>query len=252
MSGSPLLQARGLHKRFGGLAAIDAVDIAVTQGELHALIGPNGAGKSTLAALLAGALQADAGDILLAGRSVSAAATHQRVALGLARSFQITSIFPQLSALDNVTLAVQASGARHLSLWRAREQALRERAEQCLLQVGLHAQAQRVAAHLAHGEQRKLELALALATGARVLLLDEPMAGLGAHEAQDMVALLARLKGELTMLLIEHDTDAVFRLADRITVLVNGKVIATDAPETIRADAQVRAAYLGDEHAGAA
>ncbi len=252
MSGAgALLEARGLHKRFGGLAAIDGVDLAVAPGELHALIGPNGAGKSTLAALLAGTLRADAGEILLEGKSVSAASAHQRVALGLARSFQITSIFAQLSALDNVTLALQAASARHLSLWRARETELRDNAQQCVEQVGLRAPAQRAAAHLAYGEQRKLELALALATGARVLLLDEPMAGLGEHEAQEMVALLARLKGERALLLIEHDMDAVFRLADRITVLVNGRVIASGAPEAIRTDAQVRAAYLGDEHAAA-
>jgi branched-chain amino acid transport system ATP-binding protein len=244
---SPVLQARGLHKHFGGIAAIDGVDLALAAGEVHALIGPNGAGKSTLAALLAGSLHADAGDIALAGRALTAAPTHQRVALGLVRSFQITSLFPELSALDNVALAAQAASARHFSFWRARGSALWERAQHCLQQVGLHAQAQRIAAQLAHGEQRKLELALALATGARVLLLDEPMAGMGEHEAQQMVALIARLKGEFSILLIEHDMDAVFRLADRISVLVAGKIIATGAPAQIRADAQVRAAYLGDE-----
>jgi branched-chain amino acid transport system ATP-binding protein len=243
------LRVRGLHKRFGGIAAVDGANLEIEAGELHALIGPNGAGKSTLVNLLAGALAADGGSILLDGEEIGGLPMHQRVARGLARSYQITSIFSALSVADNVALALQARSGATFSMWRPRMKvnALHTEVEAVLSQVELSPLADRLAARLAHGEQRKLELALALATGARIFLLDEPLAGMGEQEGQAMIELIARLKGAATVVLIEHDMDAVFRLADRISVLVAGKVIATGTEAAIRADAQVQAAYLGDE-----
>lgn len=244
------LRVRGLHKHFGGIAAVDGVDLEIEAGELHALIGPNGAGKSTLVNLLAGAIAADGGAILLDGTEIGPLPMHQRVARGLTRSYQITSIFGALSVADNVALALQARSGATFSMWRPRGGALRGEVDEVLARVELSELAERVASRLAHGEQRKLELALALATGAHIFLLDEPLAGLGEQEGQAMIELIARLKGAATVLLIEHDMDAVFRLADRISVLVAGKVIATGTGAAIRANAQVQAAYLGDEAQG--
>jgi branched-chain amino acid transport system ATP-binding protein len=247
----PLLAVAGLVKRFGGLLATDALDLTVAAGEIHAVIGPNGAGKTTLVAQLQGELAPDAGTLRFAGRDVTRLKPHQRAACGIARSFQITSIFLDLSALDNVALAVQAHAGHSFGMWTpARGQpALRAPARAALERVGLGARAEVRAANLAHGEQRQLELAMALATDPKLLLLDEPMAGMGPEDGARMVALIAALKGKHGVLLVEHDMDAVFALADRITVLVYGRAIATGTPAEIRADAAVRQAYLGDETA---
>jgi branched-chain amino acid transport system ATP-binding protein len=245
----PLLETRGLVKRFGGVLASDHVDLAVTAGEIHAVIGPNGAGKTTLVAEIAGELTPDEGVIRFAGEDVTRVPVHARSARGLARSFQVTSIFPELTALDNVALAVQAHAGSSFRFWRAArtERALRDPARAVLEEVGLGTRAGVVAASLSHGEQRQLEIAMALATGPRLLLLDEPMAGMGREESTRMVDLLKRLRGERTMLLVEHDMDAVWALADRISVLVYGKIIATGSPAAIRANADVARAYLGDD-----
>ncbi|XAH26077.1 ABC transporter ATP-binding protein [Xylophilus sp. GW821-FHT01B05] len=246
---SDLLQIDGLVKRFGGLTATDHAHLAVRQGEVHALIGPNGAGKTTLIHQLSGALAPDAGRIVFDGQDITALPMHQRVLRGLARSYQITTIFRRLSVLDNLALAVQARQGSSLRFWRpARaEHARYEEAAAVAERIGLGAQLQRSAGTLAHGEQRQLELGLALATRPRLLLLDEPMAGMGPDESERMVTLLQALRRETTLLLVEHDMDAVFRLADRISVLVFGKVIASGTPEQIRGNAEVQRAYLGDE-----
>jgi branched-chain amino acid transport system ATP-binding protein len=246
-----LLHTENLAKRFGGIVATDDVTLAITAGELHAVIGPNGAGKTTLIAQLSGQLTPDAGRIRFAGHDISALPMHKRSALGLARSFQITSLFLDLSVLDNVALAVQAHAGHSFRFWRnARsEKQLREPARAALARVGLSARENLPAAALSHGEHRQLELAMALAGNPRMLLLDEPMAGLGPEESARMVATLRALKKELTILLVEHDMEAVFALADRITVLVYGRVIASGAPSDIRANPQVRDAYLGEAEA---
>jgi branched-chain amino acid transport system ATP-binding protein len=248
----PLLETEGLTKRFGGVVATDGVSLAVQPGEIHAVIGPNGAGKTTLVAQLAGELAPDRGRIRFAGADITALPVHARSARGLARSFQVTSILRDFSVLDNVALAVQAHAGHSFRLWRdaRREAALRDPARAVLGEVGLAARAGVLAADLAHGEQRQLEIAMALATRPRLLLLDEPTAGMGPEESRQMVALLARLKRQRALLLIEHDMDAVFALADRITVLVYGRVIATGAPDEIVASREVREAYLGDWSAG--
>jgi len=250
---APLLAARGLVKRFGGILATDDLHIEIAPAEIHAVIGPNGAGKTTLIAQLVGELAPDAGSITLGGVDITRLPVHRRSHLGLARSYQITSVLRDLTALDNVAIAVQAHAGHSFRFWRpARaEAALREPARAALAQVGLADRAHVQAANLAHGEQRQLEIAMALATRPRMLLLDEPMAGMGVEESQRMVALLQTLKGRITILLIEHDMDAVFALADRITVLVYGRAIATGTPAEIRANPEVRQAYLGDEAAHA-
>jgi len=246
-----LLSVRGLRKRFGGLVATDGVDLEVADGETLAVIGPNGAGKTTLIAQLSGDLGPDAGAIRFAGEDVTALGAPARSHRGLARSFQVTSIFREFSALDNVALAVQAHAGHSFRFWRAAraERALREPAREVLARVGLAARAEVVAGALAHGEQRQLEIAMALATRPRLLLLDEPVAGMGIDESQRMVQLLRTLRGTHTMVLVEHDMDVVFALADRISVMVYGRVIATGAPEAIRANAEVRRAYLGEDPA---
>ena len=245
----PLLAVRGLRKRFGGLVATDGVDLEVVAGETLAIIGPNGAGKTTLIGQLSGDLRPDAGTITFAGDDVTALPAATRSHLGLARSFQITSIFRDFTALDNVALAVQAHAGHSFRFWRpARAEAMvREPARAILEQVGLAARADVLAGTLAHGEQRQLEIAMALATRPRLLLLDEPVAGMGLDESQRMVQLLRALRGRHTIVLVEHDMDVVWALADRISVLVYGRVIATGAPEAIRLNAEVRRAYLGEE-----
>jgi branched-chain amino acid transport system ATP-binding protein len=245
----PILTVHGLTKVFGGLVATNRVDLDVRHGETHAVIGPNGAGKTTLIAQLAGELAADAGTIHFAGRDVTGLSAPARSHLGLARSFQITSVFREFSALDNVALAVQAHAGHSFRFWRParHERALREPARATLERVGLADRADVTAATLAHGEQRQLELAMALATDARLLLLDEPMAGMGPDESQRMIRLLRTLKERHTILLVEHDMDAVFALADRISVMLYGSLIATGTPEEIRANAEVRRAYLGED-----
>ncbi len=245
----PLLRTDRLMKRFGGLVATDTVSIDVRPGEIHALIGPNGAGKTTLVGQLTGNLAADAGIIHFAGRDVTHLPTHARVRLGLARSFQITSVLREFTALENVALAVQAHAGhsfRFLADVR-RDETLRGPARLGLEAVGLGARADTLASVLSHGEQRQLEIAMALAGDPKLLLLDEPMAGMGVEESQRMIGFLRALKGKRAMLLIEHDMDAVFQLADRITVLVYGRAIASGTPDEIRANAEVRQAYLGDE-----
>jgi branched-chain amino acid transport system ATP-binding protein len=245
----PLLVVRGLRKRFGGLVATDGVDLDVAEGETLAIIGPNGAGKTTLIGQLAGNLSPDTGRIRFGGVDVTTLTAAARSHRGLARSFQITSIFRELSALDNVALAVQAHAGHSFRFWRParKEAALREPARAILEQVGLGLRADVLAGTLAHGEQRQLEIAMALATRPRLLLLDEPVAGMGPEESQRMVQLLRALRGRHTLVLVEHDMDVVWALADRISVLVYGRVIATGAPEAIRLNAEVRRAYLGEE-----
>jgi branched-chain amino acid transport system ATP-binding protein len=244
-----MLELRNLTKRFGGVVATDSVTLDVAQGEVHALIGPNGAGKTTLVGQISGSLATDTGKILFETADITAWREHQRVKLGLARSYQITSIFKRFSVRDNLALAVQARSGSSFSFWRpvAAEAALFDEARGIADQVGLSKKVGALASTLAHGEQRALEVGLALATRPRLVLLDEPMAGMGPEESQRMIALISRIRASVTVLLVEHDMDAVFRLADRITVLVNGRVIATGKPEAIRADAEVRRAYLGDE-----
>ena len=243
-----VLDVRGLSKHFGGVFANVDIDLAVSTGELHALIGPNGAGKTTLVAQLAGMLAPDAGRIIFEGREITRLAAHQRVRAGLARSFQITSIFPRFSVLDNLALAVLARSGTSFSFWRPlkNDSAIFEEASQLADDVGLADRETELAGALAHGEQRQLEVGLALATNPRMLLLDEPMAGLGPDESERIIAMLEGLKQQIALLLVEHDMDAVFRLADRISVLVSGRVIACGTPQEIRADAAVRKAYLGD------
>ncbi|WP_422000624.1 ABC transporter ATP-binding protein [Reyranella sp.] len=247
----PLLSTDRLIKRYGGLVATDTVSIDVRPGEIHALIGPNGAGKTTLVGQLTGNIAPDSGTIRFRGRDVTRLPTHARVRLGLARSFQITSVLGAFTALDNVALAVQAHAGhsfRFLADAR-RDERLREPARRGLADVGLAARADTPAAALSHGEQRQLEIAMALAGDPSLLLLDEPMAGMGVEESQRMVGFLQGLKGRRAMLLIEHDMDAVFQLADRITVLVYGRAIASGTPAEIRSNPDVRQAYLGEEAA---
>ena len=229
-------------------ATAPSISLDVARGELHAIIGPNGAGKTTLIGQLAGEIAPDSGRIMFDGADITARPIHGRSMLGLARSFQVTSLFRDFTALDNVALAVQAHAGHSFRFWRSarRERELREPAHAVLRRVGLEARADTVVARMSHGEQRQLELAMALASQPRLLLLDEPMAGLGPEESSRMVGTLRELKRELTILLIEHDMEAVFALADRITVLVYGRVIASGDPAAIRANAEVRQAYLGD------
>jgi branched-chain amino acid transport system ATP-binding protein len=244
-----ILAVQGLRKTFGALAATDGVSLEVREGETHAIIGPNGAGKTTLIGQLAGNLRPDAGQIRFAGEDVTRLSAPKRARMGFARSFQITSIYRDFTALDNVAIAVQAHAGHSFRFWRpAREERkLREPARRVLEEVGLGARADVLAANLAHGEQRQLEVAMALATRPRLLLLDEPVAGMGLEESQRMVQFLAGLKGRQTMILVEHDMDAVFTLADRISVLVYGRIIASGAPSEVRGNPEVRRAYLGEE-----
>jgi branched-chain amino acid transport system ATP-binding protein len=243
------LSVRDLRKQFGGVIATDQVTLDVVEGEVHALIGPNGAGKTSLIAQLSGSMLPDAGEIRFAGQDITRAPQHRRVRAGLARSFQITRLFKGFSALDNVALAVQARSGSSLSFWRPvlAETALFDEARALLDEVGLSARAATPASMLSHGEQRALEVGLALATRPRLLLLDEPMAGTGPEESERMVALIERVRRRATILLVEHDVDAVFRLADRVSVLVNGRVIASGEPAAVRSDPEVIVAYLGDE-----
>jgi branched-chain amino acid transport system ATP-binding protein len=244
-----LLTIEGLTKRFGGVIASENITLDVPRGELHAVIGPNGAGKTSLIGQLTGELTPDAGRIRFDGADITALPVYRRSQLGLARSFQITSLFLDFTALDNAALAVQAHAGHSFRFWRdaRREDELREPARAALARVGLAERADVLVANLSHGEYRQLEIAMGLATRPRMLLLDEPMAGLGPEESARMVRMLRELKQELTILLIEHDMEAVFALADRITVLVYGRVIASDTPQAVRANAEVREAYLGEQ-----
>jgi branched-chain amino acid transport system ATP-binding protein len=244
----PVLQVEALRKRFGGLLVTDDLTLDVMPGELHAIIGPNGAGKTTLINQISGLLASDAGRIRFAGRDITGLPAHARARLGLARSFQITSVLAGFSALENVALAVQARSGSSFAFWRpaAGDATLNRPASEALELVGLAAQANRPAGALSHGEKRRLELAIALAQVPRLLLLDEPMAGAGAEESRQLIATLLSLKQRTTMVLVEHDMHAVFALADRVSVLVEGCIIATGSPLAVRHDPAVRAAYLGE------
>lgn len=244
-----MLDVKGLRKSFGALKATDDLNLTVRKGEIHALIGPNGAGKTTLISQLSGELKPDEGSIVFDGHDIAETPVHRRPHMGLARSFQITSVLPNFSALDNVAMAVQAHAGHSFRFWRnARKQReLREPAMQALNAVGLEARADELVRNLAHGEQRQLELAMAMAMKPVMLLLDEPMAGMGVEESQRMVNVLQALRGEVTMLLVEHDMDAVFALADRISVLVYGHTVASGTPDEIRTNEEVRRAYLGGD-----
>lgn len=244
----PLMEVRRLDKAFGALKATDSLSLEITTGEIHAMIGPNGAGKTTAIAQLSGELRPDAGTILFEGRDITGLPMHKRAHLGLARSFQITSIFLNFTAEDNVAMAIQSHDGHSFRFWKAarRDPGLRGPSREVLEKVGLADRADTFAANLSHGEQRQLELAMALATRPSLLLLDEPMAGMGLEDSKHMVDLLKSLKGEVTILMVEHDMDAVFALADRITVLVYGKAITTGSPKLIQLDPAVQAAYLGE------
>ncbi len=246
---SGLLQIAGLQKRFGGVNATDNVTLDVLESELHAIIGPNGAGKTTLISQLSGALRPDGGSIVFDGANITATPAHARARLGITRSFQITSLLMSMSVLDNVALAVQARNGHSFRFIKPARtiRHIREEAVDTLQQVGLENRANDPTVALSHGEHRQLEIAIALASKAKLMLLDEPMAGLGSEESTKMVDFLKALKGSCTILLIEHDMDAVFALADRISVLVYGKIIATGSPEDIRSNDQVRHAYLGED-----
>jgi branched-chain amino acid transport system ATP-binding protein len=245
----PILRIERLAKNFGGLRVTDEVTLDVRPGELHAVIGPNGAGKTTLINQISGLLAPDAGRIVFCGEDVTALPLHQRAARGLARSFQITSILPGFSALENVALAVQARSGTSFSFFgcAASEETLNAPARAALAQVALAERADVPAGQLSHGEKRALELAIALAMEPKLLLLDEPMAGTGHDESARLVTVLRALKGRFPMVLVEHDMNAVFALADRISVLIYGRILASGTPDQVRADPQVVAAYLGDE-----
>jgi branched-chain amino acid transport system ATP-binding protein len=246
----PLLRVDRLVRRFGGILATDHVSLDVARGELHAIIGPNGAGKTTLISQLTGHLAPHAGSIFLGGRDITGLPANRRSTLGLARSFQITSLLSDFTAADNVALAAQAHDGHSFRFWgnARKERGLRETARAALERVGLAGRADVLVSKLSHGEQRELELAVALATKPQLLLLDEPMAGLGVTESARMVKLLSELRKEVTIVLVEHDMEAVFALADRLSVLVYGRIIASGDPETIRTDPAVRQAYLGEKH----
>ena len=245
----PILRLEALRKSFGGIVVTDNVTLDITPREMHALIGPNGAGKSTLINQISGLLAPDAGSIRFDGADITALPPHARAHIGMARSFQITSILPKFPVLENVALAVQArSGSSFRFFGRvADEPELNLPAMMALEQVGIADRAQMLAGDLSHGEKRALELAIALAMKPKLLLLDEPMAGMGREDSDRQVSLLKRLKGELTMILVEHDMAAVFALADRISVLIRGRLLTTGLPEQVRADPQVITAYLGEQ-----
>ncbi len=244
----PILEVSGLTKFFGAVAASDALTFAVERGSIHGLIGPNGAGKSTTIAQLTGELRPDAGRIRFAGADITAWPVHRRAHAGLQRSYQITSLFPDFTAAENVALAVQArQGHSFRFLAPARRiPSLREPALAVLGRLGLAAKADVPASRLGHGEQRQLELAMVLATRPKMLLLDEPTAGMSRTESRRMMGILRPLKGNVTILLVEHDMDVVFALADAITVLVKGKALVTGPPAEVRANEDVRRAYLGN------
>jgi branched-chain amino acid transport system ATP-binding protein len=247
---TPLLQATALTRRFGGLSAVDNVSLQLRVGEVHAVIGTNGAGKSTLINMLSGEIAPSSGQIEFGGQDIGGWPQHRRARAGIGRSYQRTTIFPSFSALENCRLSAQAALPRAWAMWQPAqrcEHSMRA-AHEALDAAGLTGDAHRLAGRLSHGGQRQLEIAMCLATRPRVLLLDEPLAGMGAEETTRMLTLLQGLKQSHATLLVEHDMDAVFRIADRITVMVNGAVIASDLPERIRGNALVQLAYLGQAH----
>ncbi|MDB5732917.1 MAG: transporter related [Variovorax sp.] len=247
---STLLAVEGLTRRFGGLVAVNAVTLDLRRGEVHAVIGTNGAGKSTLINMLSGEIGASGGRIALDGENITTRAQFRRALAGVGRSYQRTTIFPEFTVLENCRLAAQAATPRPWAIWQSSRQcaASNAAAHEALAAAGLDGVAERIAGTLSHGAKRQLEVAMCLATKPRVLLLDEPLAGMGAEETERMLGLLATLKTSHAILLVEHDMDAVFRIADRITVMVNGTVIATGDPASIRINPEVRTAYLGEDH----
>ena len=246
-----ILEIKDLCKSFGGVQATDHINLQVQEGEIHALIGPNGAGKTTLISQLSGLLKPDSGNIIFNDRDITGLAAHQFSQAGLARSFQITSVFQDLNLIDNVALAVQAHDGHSFRFWRnaRRESRLQSPALKYLDQVGLADRAYLLASEVSHGERRQLEIAMALATNPALLLLDEPMAGMGQDESELVIRILKQLRQEKSMLLVEHDMDAVFQLADTITVLVYGRIIASGTADEIKNNAAVQKAYLGEDAA---
>ncbi len=246
----PVLEVRGLSKAFGAVQASDKLSFSVAPGQVHALIGPNGAGKSTAIAQISGELQPDAGQILFDGADITELAVYQRAQRGMQRSYQITSLFQALTLEDNVARAIQAQQGHSFRFWQPARKAriLRAPALDALARVGLQDKSGNLVTSLSHGEQRQLEIAMVLAAGPRLLLLDEPMAGMGQSESQAMMEILRPLKANVGILLVEHDMDVVFSLADVVSVLVRGNVLMTGTPDEVRNDSRVRAAYLGDEN----
>lgn len=251
MMSASLLELRGLSKRFGGIVATDNLNMTVERGEIHAIIGPNGAGKTTLIHQISGTLAPSAGAVLFDGKDITRLAMHERVARGLARSYQITNIFKSYTVLDNLALTVQARSGSSMRFWKpaVEDDALFAQARTMAERVGLLARLDTIAGSLSHGEQRQLEVGLALATRPKLLLLDEPMAGMGQDESGRIIPLIKSLAPDIAVVLIEHDMDAVFQLADRISVLVAGRIIATGNADEIRRNNDVKKAYLGDEEA---
>lgn len=245
---TPVLEVRGLSKAFGAVQASDRLSFSVAPGQVHALIGPNGAGKSTTIAQISGELRPDAGQILFEGADITGLATYERTGRGMQRSYQITSLFQDLTLEDNVAMAIQSQQGHSFRFWQPARKArvIRDPARAALQRVGLEDKAAQPVTSLSHGEQRQLEIAMVLAAEPRLLLLDEPMAGMGQSESQGMMEILRPLKGNVGILLVEHDMDVVFSLADVISVLVKGTVLMTGSPEEVRNDTRVRAAYLGD------
>lgn len=247
MSSTVLLDVRRLNKRFGGVVATDQVDLQIAQGEIHALIGPNGAGKTTLVAQLAGQVPSDSGSVHFDGTDITHMATHLRAHRGLVRSFQITRLFKSMSVLDNVALAIQASLGQVFSAWRPVKQDVEshDRAMAILERLGLADKHHWRIEQLSHGEQRALEVGMALAGKPKLVLLDEPLAGMGLQESEAMTQLINSLRRDFSVLLIEHDVEAVFRLADTVSVLVSGRIVASGKPADVRVNPAVTAAYLG-------
>ena len=248
MPAEVILEGIDVSRRFGGLVAVDRASLALVRGEVHALIGTNGAGKSTLVDVLAGELRASGGRVKLAGRDVTHWPQPRRARGGIGRSYQRTTIFPRASVFENCRLTAQARFQRPFDLWSDAKRCRNSTrvAEHAIVEAGLAPQAHRIAGTLSHGQKRQLEIAMCLATAPDVLLLDEPLAGMGPEETDRMLALLDGLRGGHAILLVEHDMDAVFRIADRVTVMVNGRIIASGEPEVVRANALVQAAYLGE------
>jgi branched-chain amino acid transport system ATP-binding protein len=248
----PLLETHQLVKSYGAMMVTASVSVSVRSGEIHALIGPNGAGKTTLIAQIAGELAPDSGTITFDGRDITSLPVYERARLGIRRMFQLTSVFLGYTAVDNLLLAFQAQNGHHFSFWKdgRKDRVLRQSAMTLLDRVGMGGRAETKAGALSHGEQRQLELAMVLAGSPRLLLLDEPTAGMGLDETERMVKLLSTLRGKYSVLLVEHDMDAVYALADRVTVLVYGRVIASGTVDEIRSHAEVRLAYLGDDEMG--
>ncbi|HUH87420.1 MAG TPA: ABC transporter ATP-binding protein [Pusillimonas sp.] len=246
---TPMLELKGIVRRYGGIVATDHLNLSIAGGETHAVIGPNGAGKTTLIHQISGELSPNEGSMVFNGHDITHLPMHKRVGLGLARSYQITNIFRNCSVLDNLALAVQARSGSSMRFWRPaiNDDQVFDQARELAEKIGLAQRLDAMAASLAHGEQRLLEVGLALATQPRMLLLDEPMAGMGPKESRSLLPLIQSLGNELTVLLVEHDMETVFQLADRISVLVSGRIIATGSPDEIRGNAEVRKAYLGDE-----